>query len=95
MLDTRETPKGAVVSAGYPAIEKLVDTEDFSQVNTTFEKAYNELGERSKVKRGLKRSREAKKAMHAIELTMSLFKELLEIKYRIQEMLKKGQAKRA
>ncbi|PIR17501.1 MAG: hypothetical protein COX62_03590 [Deltaproteobacteria bacterium CG_4_10_14_0_2_um_filter_43_8] len=95
MLDTREAPKGKVVSAGYPGIEQLIDSEDFTNVNEVFEKAYNELSDQSRIKRGLKRSREAKKAMRAIELTMSLFKELLEIKYRIQEMLKRSQTKRA
>lgn len=94
MLEQRQTPKGTQVSAGYPAIERLIDTEDFSAVNNAFESAYKELGETARVKRGLKKSREAKKAMLAIELTMNLFKELLEIKYKIQEMLKRSQAKK-
>jgi len=94
MLDQRQTEKGTVLSAGYPAIEKLIDTEDFSKVNSVFEIAYNQLSENARVKRGLKKSREAKKAMRSIELTMSLFKELLEIKYRIQELLKRTQAKK-
>lgn len=94
MLEQRQTPKGTLVSAGYPSIERLIDTEDFSKVNETFEAAYSELGQVAKVKRGLKRSREAKKAMLAIELTMNLFKELLEIKYKIAEMLKRSQAKK-
>ncbi len=93
MLEQRQTEKGTVISAGYPAIEKLIDTEDFSVVNDVFEKAYNDLSGQSKIKRGLKKSREAKKGMLAIELTMNLFKELLEIKYKIQEMLKRTQKK--
>lgn len=95
MLETRQTEKGAVITAGYPAIEQLIDTEDFTKINDIFEKAYNQLSENARVKRGLKKSREAKKAMRAIELTMNLFKELLEIKYRIQEMLRRTQAKKA
>lgn len=95
MLDVKKTAKGAKLSAGYPAIEELIDSEDFSAVNKAFEKAYSELADQARVKRGLKKSREAKKGMHSIELVMSLFKELLEIKYRIQEMLKRSQAKRA
>ena len=94
MLEQRQTPKGASVSAGYPSIEKLIDTEDFNSVNSTFESAYKELANVAKVKRGLKKSREAKKAMLAIELTMNLFKELLEIKYKIAEMLKRSQVKK-
>jgi len=94
MLDTMQTEKGTVLTAGYPAIEKLIDYEDFDKINSVFGEAYNDLSEQARVKRGLKKSREAKKAMRAIELTMNLFKELLEIKYRIQEMLKRMQAKR-
>jgi transposase-like protein len=89
-----EKKSGGGVSAGYPAIEKLIDSENFNQINAVFEKAYNELSEQAKVKRGLKKSREAKKAIHAIELIMSLFKELLEIKYKIQSLLKRGEAKK-
>ncbi|MBI2341924.1 MAG: hypothetical protein HYU98_04245 [Deltaproteobacteria bacterium] len=89
-----ETKSGGGVSAGYPAIEKLIDSEDFNQINAIFEKAYSELSEQAKVKRGLKKSREAKKAIKSIELMMSLFKELLEIKYKIQALLKKGAAKK-
>jgi hypothetical protein len=94
MLDQRQTGKGTVLSAGYPAIETLIDTEDFSKVNKAFETAYTQLNENARVKRGLKKSREAKKAMRSIELTMNLFKELLEIKYRIQDLLKRTQAKK-
>lgn len=94
MLEQRQTPKGTAVSAGYPSIERLMDTEDFSTVNDTFAAAYGELTQTAKVKRGLKKSREAKKAMLAIELTMNLFKELLEIKYKIAEMLKRSQTKK-
>lgn len=94
MLDTRQTKNGTVVSAGYPAIEKLIDSEDFSKVNAAFERTYNDLSSEAKVKRGLKKSRDAKKAMRAIELTINLFKELLEIKYRIQELLKRTQTKK-
>lgn len=94
MLDTRQTKKGTVISAGYPVIEELLDSEDFKGTNAAFEVAYRELEGISKVKRGLKKSREAKKAMAAIELVMSLFKELLEIKFKIAQMLKKSQAKK-
>lgn len=93
MLDTKDTPKGKALTAGYPAIEQLIDSEDFGHFNEVFEKAYNELVEQAKIKRGLKKSREAKKAMRSIELVMELFKELLEIKYRLLEMMKRMQKK--
>ena len=80
-----EKPKGP--TAGYPEIEHLVDTEDFDEVNEKFQEAYNELEAVAKQKRGLKKSREAKKAMKAIDLTMDLFRELLTIKYRLQEIV--------
>lgn len=76
-------------TAGYPEIEHLIDTEDFSEVNKQFQEAYDKLEEVAKHKRGLKKSREAKKAMKAIELTMDLFRELLTIKYRLQDMAQK------
>jgi len=94
MLDTRQTEKGPVLTAGYPAVERLIETEDFGDINTVFERAYNDLSEVARVKRGLKRSREAKKAMKSIELVMALFKELLEIKYRINTLLKKANTRK-
>lgn len=94
MLDTRDTPKGKAISAGYPAIERLIDSENFDEINGIFESAYNELASLAKIKRGLKKSREAKKAMLSIELMMNLFKELLEIKYKLQEMIKRSQIKK-
>jgi len=80
-------------TAGYPEIERLIDTEDFSEVNKQFQAAYDKLEDVAKHKRGLKRSREAKKAMKAIELTMDLFRELLTIKYRLQDIAAQKQSK--
>lgn len=94
MLDTKQTPKGPVLTAGYPAVEKLIETEDFGEINGVFEKAYKELYEVARTKRGLKKSRDAKKAMKTIELVMDLFKELLEIKYKISAMLKQSQSRK-
>lgn len=85
-----EKPRGP--TAGYPEIERLVDTEDFTEVNEKFQSAYDQLQTVAKQKRGLKKSREAKKAMSAIELVMDLFRELLTIKYRLQEMAKQARS---
>jgi hypothetical protein len=80
--------------AGYPAIEKLIDTEEFDDLNYAFEAAYAELFEISKKKKGLKTRREAKEAMRALELTLDLFRDLLAIKYRLQEEAEKAQKKK-
>lgn len=87
MLEIVEREGKKVFSAGYPAVEKLIDSENFDQINKVFEAAYQRLGEIDRKKKGLKKGRDAKKAMQAIEHVMGLFKELLEIKYRLQEML--------
>lgn len=71
---------------GYPRVEKLIDTEDFSEINEVFEGFYAELAKSVAHKRGFKKSRDAKKVMKAMELVMDLFRELLAIKYRIQEI---------
>lgn len=80
-------------SLGYPHIERLIDSEDFSKVNTAFESAYHTLEKLSEDKRGLKKSRDASKGMKAIERVTQLLRELLEIKYRMQEMVKKNAKK--
>lgn len=79
--------------AGYPAVEKLIDTESFDDLNEAFESAYAELFEISKKRKGLKTRRDAKKAMKALELTLDLFRELLAIKYKLQEEAEKAQKK--
>lgn len=79
--------------AGYPAVEKLIDTEDFDELNIAFEAAYGELLEISKKKKGLKSKQDVKKAMRALELTMELLRELLLIKYRLNEEAQKQSKK--
>ncbi len=89
-------PKGAEAQygqAGYPAVERLIDTENFDELNETFEAAYAELFQISKKKKGLKTRRDARKAMRAMELTLDLFRELLAIKYRLQEEAEKAAKK--
>ena len=73
-------------SMGYPRVEKLIETEDFTSINEAFEKAYAKLSEMARHKKGLKKSRDAKKIMKAMELVMDLFRELLALKYQLQEM---------
>lgn len=73
-------------SMGYPRIEQLIDSEDFADVNEAFEITYAELSTLVSKSRSIKKGKDAKKAMKAMELTMDLFRELLEIKYQLQEM---------
>ena len=76
---------------GYPRVEQLVDSEDFSDVNEAFEVAYAELGTLVSKSRSIKKGKDAKKAMKAMELTMDLFRDLLEIKYQLQAMQEEQQ----
>ena len=73
-------------------VEDLIESEQFESVNQVFEAAYEELSQLSRQKGGLKKSRGARKAMQAIELVMDLLRELLAIKYRLQEL---GELRRA
>ncbi len=80
-------------SLGYPHVEKLIDSEDFNQVNRIFKEAYEGLDKISKEKGGLRKSKEAKKAMQALEKASELLKELLKMKYRLQEEVSKQSKK--
>lgn len=74
------------VQINYPAIEKLIENEDFEVLNKNFTKAYEGLENLSKGKGGLSKvKQEAKKVMRALELTMDLLTELLKAKYRLAE----------
>lgn len=81
------------LTAGYPRIEKLVETEEFDAVNKSFGESFDELQKIAKKKGGLGAGKTAKKAMRAYELTMDLFKELLRLKYQMMEVLKKEAGK--
>lgn len=76
------------LSAGYPRIEKLIETENFDAINASFAKAHEELTQISKSKQGLGKGKAAKKALKAYELTSDLFKELLSLKYQMIEDMK-------
>ena len=77
-------------TAGYPRIERLVETEQFEELNESFGKVYQELEKISQLKSGLGKGKLATKAMKAIDLTTELFKELLKIKYQMVEMADKA-----
>lgn len=74
--------------ASYPEIEKLIDSENFDTVNKNFSKAYEALDKISREAGGLKKSKEAKRAMKSIERVMDLLRELLKLKYQLIEAQK-------
>ncbi len=74
--------------ASYPSIEKLIDSEDFTLVNQNFTQAYEALEKLSRESGGLKKTKEAKKGMKAIERVMDLLRELLKLKYQALEAAK-------
>ena len=82
-------PAEQSITAGYPRIEKLIETEKFDEVNKSFGVSYEELKAISKKKTGLGPGKAATKAMKAYELATDLFKELLKLKYQILEVIKK------
>ena len=69
----------------FPEIEKLIESEDFDRINQSFTAAYEELESLSKAKGGLGKSKDAKKAMKAIEKVMDLLRDLLKLKYQMME----------
>lgn len=81
---------GAKTTLGYPRVEKLIDSEDFDEINSSFKKAYEDLESASRQKGGLKKGQAAKKGMLALEKAAELLKELLKIKYRLQEEVAKA-----
>ncbi|MBI4374373.1 MAG: hypothetical protein HY542_05810 [Deltaproteobacteria bacterium] len=74
--------KTPIPEARYPEITRLLETEDFNQVNKGFMSAFQQLEKISKMK-GLKKASEARKGMKAIERVMDLLRELLRRKYEI------------
>lgn len=69
---------------GYPNVEKLIDSEDFSEINKSFETAYNELSEIARKKSGYGKGKDSKTAMKSLELVMDLLRDLLALKYKLQ-----------
>lgn len=71
----------APVSLGYPHIEALLETENFTPVNKSFGEAYQKLETIMKDRSvGLKKQKNAQKAIVGYELAVGLMNELLKIK---------------
>lgn len=79
---------------GYPRIERLIETENFENINKSFAAAYTNLEKISKQKAGLGKAKQAKKVMKAYELVMNLFKDLLKLKYQLVEANKEQEVKK-
>ena len=78
------------IPLGYPVIEKLIETENFSRVNQTVSACYDKLEKMLKGKSGgLSRQKAVGGALKAYDLTIDLLRDLLKIKY---DIIKKKQA---
>lgn len=83
--EQRPPPKRALL--GYPLIEKLIETEDFSKIQSSFSTCYEALERMLKKKvGGLKKQGQIRQAIKAYDLTIDLLRLLLKTKY---EMVKK------
>lgn len=76
----------------YPAIEKLLEAEDFTELNAHYAAAYAELEKVAKQK-GMGKARDAKKAMKALERVADLMNYLLKLKYEYIERQQAGEKK--
>lgn len=77
-------------SLGYPLVEELLENENFESVNKSFSGAFGKLQKIfTDAASGLKKQKEARKAMEAYELTTELIRELLKLKYQLLEQQKK------
>lgn len=74
----------------YPAIENLLESEDFNELNTHYASAYAELEKIAKQK-GMGKARDAKKAMKALERVADLMNYLLKLKYEFVERQQGGE----
>lgn len=71
------------IAAQFPQIERLIETEDFSKINASFKAAYSSLEKIGRGGGGMGKSKDARKAMKAIERIMDLLRDLLKIKYQL------------
>lgn len=73
---------------GYPILEKLIDSEDFSKVNPSMTSCYAQLERMGKNKTGgLSRQKKIHQILKAFDLTVDLIRVLLKTKY---EMIEKN-----
>ena len=94
MQPKKPTAKTEEKRFGYPHIEALLDSENFDKLNASFSQGYAKLTAVIDNKSStIKAQKDARLAMKAYELTTDLLKELLKLKYVVQEQMKKTQKK--
>lgn len=68
----------------FPALERLMETEEFDDLNRTFIEAYDVLEKISLAKPSarmdVEKKKSARKIMRALELTMNLLRDFLQVK---------------
>ena len=64
----------------YPALEKLIESEEFDELNEIFLGSYEKLEKITKGKGDVARKKAAKKAMRSLELTMNLLRDFMRMK---------------
>lgn len=88
MGPTQEPPRQRPAILGYPAIEALLDTEDFAAVEASFTSCYETLERLLKDASGVKKSGQIHKILKTYELTVDLLKHLIKTKYEMAARLK-------
>jgi len=74
--------KSPEVPLSYPIIESLVQSEDFSKVNTSVTGCYETLEKMLKNKTGgMSKQKKIRAALKAYDLTIDLLRQLLKTKY--------------
>lgn len=84
-----EAPPQEPVVPSYPEIQRLLETEDFHRLDGNLEEAYAALLKVSK-EGGLKKARDARKALKAIDKVRDLFKELIRLKHEAMQQAAGG-----
>jgi len=68
----------------FPALERLMETEEFDDLNRTFIEAYDTLEKiylaKASVKVDAEKKKSARKIMRSLELTMNLLRDFLQVK---------------
>lgn len=79
---------------GFPLIEKIIETEDFSQIKGSMATCYESLERQLKDKTGgLKKQKSIRQALKAYDLTMDLIRDLLKTKQELIENTQKNKKK--
>ena len=75
---------------GYPHLEKVIESDNFDDLNKTFIESYEKLEKISQSKGDVARKKAAKKAMRSLEITMDLLREFLKVKDELLRQQREG-----